>query len=238
MKIAFVAPTPPDLAAFGVRTLSAFLKQHGHACRCVFLPGGVEKYKYGSRDGYRYEARIVDQVLDLCRGHDLIALSFMSNYLDRASQLSHALREGMKVPLVVGGIHPTVLPEPCLEFADIVCVGEGEEALLELVQRIEAGHDYADVRNLWLRRDGQIVRNPVRPLIEDLDRRGVVQRLLPPHALVQDDDDARLPAPLHLLRGEGPQRHVQLARPALPPQAQHPAPHGRAGVGAPRAAVH
>jgi radical SAM superfamily enzyme YgiQ (UPF0313 family) len=170
MKIVFVAPTPPDLAAFGVRTLSAYLKQHGHTCRCIFLPGGVEKYKYGSRDGYRYEARIVGQVLDLCRGHDLIAMSFMSNYLDRASQLARALREGVKVPLVVGGIHPTVLPEPCLEFADIVCVGEGEEALLELVQRIEAGCDYADVRNLWLRRDGQIVRNPVRPLIEDLDR--------------------------------------------------------------------
>jgi anaerobic magnesium-protoporphyrin IX monomethyl ester cyclase len=170
MKIAFVAPTPPDLAAFGVRTLSAFLKQHGHECRCVFLPGGVEKYKYGSRDGYRYAARIVDQVLDLCRGYDLIAMSFMSNYLDRASQLALALREGVRVPLVVGGIHPTVLPKPCLEFADIVCIGEGEEALLELVQRMEAGCGYADVRNLWLRQDGQIVRNPVRPLIEDLDR--------------------------------------------------------------------
>jgi len=168
-QVTFVAPTPPDVAAFGVRALSAFLKQHGYQCRVVFLPGGVEKYKYGCSEGYRYEAPILDRVVELCEGSTLVCVSFMSNYLDRARQLCRAIKASVDVPLLVGGIHPTVLPESCLDFADIVCAGEGEEALLELVQRIEAKEDYSDVRNLIFRKDGHLVRNPLRPLIEDLD---------------------------------------------------------------------
>lgn len=169
MDITFVAPTPPDVAAFGVRALSAYLKRHGYKPRVVFLPGGVERYKYGCASGYHYEQAVVDQVIELCRGSGLVSMSFMSNYLDRATQLAGAIKSALDVPLLVGGIHPTVLPAKCLEFADMVCVGEGEETLLELVQRLEAGRDISDVRNLCLSKDGQVVCNPLRPLIEDLD---------------------------------------------------------------------
>ncbi len=168
-KVVFLAPTPPDVAAFGVRSLSAFLKQHGYQTRVVFLPGGVEKYKYGCAEGYRYETSILEKVVDLCQDAGLVCVSFMSNYLDRATQLCRTVKSALKVPLIVGGIHPTVLPESCLEFADLVCVGEGEETLLELVRALDAGSDYSGIRNLVLRQEGRVIHNPLRPLIEDLD---------------------------------------------------------------------
>lgn len=168
-KVVFLAPTPPDVAAFGVRSLSAFLKQHGHPTRVIFLPGGVEKYKYGCAEGYRYEQAILEQVVDLCRDACLVCVSFMSNYLDRATQLCQSVKSALGVPIMVGGIHPTVLPESCLQFADLVCVGEGEETLLEVVRKIAAGKDYSDVRNLVLKKEGQVLHNPLRPLIENLD---------------------------------------------------------------------
>jgi len=169
MRITFIEPTPPDVAAFGTRALAAYLKSRGKDVRVIFLPGGVSLYKSAAGARYTYDPRILDQLVELARGSGLVGLSFMSNYLDRAMQLAAALKQGVDAPLIVGGIHPTVMPERCLEFADIVCRGEGEEAVLELVERLEAGLDYADVKNLWLRRDGEIVKNPQRPPIADLD---------------------------------------------------------------------
>ncbi len=169
MKITFVAPTPPDVAAFGVRTLSAFLKLNGHSVKSIFLPGGVEKFKHADGFTYKYQEHIIKQVMELCQDADLVGISFMSNYLDRAKQLSHALKANIEAPLIVGGIHPTVQPEECLEFADIVCRGEGEQAILELVERLEKSQDYFDIDNLWIKQDDTVIRNPLRSLIQDLD---------------------------------------------------------------------
>jgi radical SAM superfamily enzyme YgiQ (UPF0313 family) len=57
----------------------------------------------------------------------------------------------------------------CLEFADIVCIGDGEEALLELAECMEQARSASQIRNLWFRLPGQLIRNPVRPLIQNLD---------------------------------------------------------------------
>lgn len=170
MKISIIAPTPPDVAAFGVRALSAYLKRHGKDVSLIFLPGGVEKFKHRTSYRYEYEEAILQQALDLCSGSDLIGLSFMSNYLDRAVQLSKSVKGAYAgIPLIFGGIHPTVMPEECLKFSDIVCIGEGEEALLELMERMEEGRDYFDIRNLWFNKNGRVVKNQLRLLIQDLD---------------------------------------------------------------------
>ncbi|MHC4598745.1 MAG: B12-binding domain-containing radical SAM protein [Planctomycetota bacterium] len=47
---------------------------------------------------------------------------------------------------------------------DFVCVGEGEEALLELVETLERGGDPSGIRNIWSRSGAKLHRNPVRPL--------------------------------------------------------------------------
>ena len=169
MKITLIAPIPPDASAFGIRALSSYLKAHGQAVRLIFLPGGVEKFKFSDSFHYQYEQRLLEQVVELARDADLLGLSYMSHYRDRAEQLAAALKKALPTPLILGGIHPTVLPEQCLEHADMVCVGEGEQALLELMERMERGEDYSDVGNIWLKRDGKLIKNPLRPLCTDLD---------------------------------------------------------------------
>lgn len=170
MRLTLITPTPPDVSAFGVRALSAYLKMHGKDVRVVFLPGGVEKFKHQTGFSYSYEKAIIEQVIELCRGSDLIGLSFMSHYLDRARQLCDAIKAAYReIPLVVGGIHPTVMPDKCLQFADIVCVGEGEGALLDLISCIERNADYRHIENLYVKTGDHIYRNPLRQLVQDLD---------------------------------------------------------------------
>jgi len=73
---------------------------------------------------------------------------------------------------LAGGSHVTFWDDHALEECqelEIVIRREGENTILELVQRIETGKSYTDVLGTTCRKDGKIVRNPDRPYIEDLD---------------------------------------------------------------------
>lgn len=93
----------------------------------------------------------------------------MTSGFHRAVQLTERLKNALDMFVLWGGLHATIEPEQCLKHADGVCRGEGEEALLELVQRMDAGHDFYDTQNFWFKKDGEIIKNPVRPLIQNLD---------------------------------------------------------------------
>ncbi len=70
-----------------------------------------------------------------------------------------------KKTVIWGGVYPTYMPEKALEDADIVCIGEGEYPTLELAK----SPNKKDIKNLYFKHNGKIIKNPVRPLIENLD---------------------------------------------------------------------
>src|SRR5271154_5962541 len=67
-------------------------------------------------------------------------------------------------PVVLGGWHPSLLPHQTLapEYIDIVVKGQGEDALLEIVERIEAGESMEGIAGVGYKEDGQIVFNAPR----------------------------------------------------------------------------
>jgi len=68
------------------------------------------------------------------------------------------------------GPHPTFYPDLANEsYLDAICVGEGEGAILDLVNALEAGQDITKIKNLIVKRDGEIFKNDLRPLISNLD---------------------------------------------------------------------
>lgn len=71
----------------------------------------------------------------------------------------------MSKPIVLGGVHPTVFPEDAIQMADHIVLGEGEAPLLEWCREPER----SDIENFWVRRDGQIFRNALRPARSDID---------------------------------------------------------------------
>lgn len=88
-------------------------------------------------------------------------------------------------PLLMGGLHPSALPERTMreETVDFVCQGEGPYTILGMLQQPEwkGPVDYSLVRGLWYRKNGVICSTPPAPLIEDLDKdlRAVAWDLLP-----------------------------------------------------------
>ena len=99
----------------------------------------------------------------------MVGLSIYSPYVQIASRLTKIVKENSSATVMWGGIHPTLSPESCLEQCDIVCIGEGEGALKELVESLRDGKAYQSINNLWVKQNGRIIQNPMRPLIQDLD---------------------------------------------------------------------
>lgn len=75
------------------------------------------------------------------------------------------------VKVVMGGVHPTVLPGETLEDdnVDVVVRGEGEITFFELVRTFETGANLGNVLGVSFKNDAEIVHNVNRPFIEDLD---------------------------------------------------------------------
>jgi len=120
--------------------------------------------------GNRYSDEVLDQVARLCVASDLIGITLMTNFFESGVRITRRLKEKLKTPIIWGGIHPTIRPEESLQYADIVCFGEGDEAVVELAQKMEEGKDYYQVKNFWFNKNGQgIIRNEVRPLSQNLD---------------------------------------------------------------------
>lgn len=98
-----------------------------------------------------------------------VCISVLSSYIPIAKRLTRLIRDNSSALVVWGGVHPTICPESCIKEADIVCRGEGEGALVDLVVRLRDGKEYLDIQNLWINNNGNIVKNPMRSLIQDLD---------------------------------------------------------------------
>jgi anaerobic magnesium-protoporphyrin IX monomethyl ester cyclase len=167
MLVTLISPFQ-SITSLGIRSLSAYLRRAGFRTQVVFLPlsGSTGWYDQDAVD--HYEPGVIESLRDVCAGSDLIGVTLMTESYLAAAHLTAGLKP-LGIPIAWGGIHPTARPAEALEHADIVCLGEGEEALLELVQRMAAGRSYTDVQNFWFRCDGQIIRNAVRPPIADLN---------------------------------------------------------------------
>jgi len=85
-------------------------------------------------------------------------------------QLGMMLLEGIRdykvknsIPVIAGGVFPTFAPEIAIQnsLVDMVCVGEGENALLDLCYRIGNKKRYDDVTNLWVKVDGSLIKNDI-----------------------------------------------------------------------------
>lgn len=172
MHIVLINPTPADHYSPCIRALTAVLKAGGHTVRQIFLPADTYSHLH-DREGHimQMEQSMVDDLVRLCDGAGFVGISFLSSMFDVAVQATRAIQMGHPDATIAwGGFHPSTMPHQALDFVDIVAVGEGEYALLELVDRMEAKEDYFDVRNFWFRKtDGTVVSNPHRPLVSDLD---------------------------------------------------------------------
>jgi len=123
--------------------------------------------------GYEVKAFVEDVAepdWSFIESSDLVCISTITSTAIKAYRMAKRLK-AQDIPVIIGGTHPTFLPDEALEYADFVIRGEGEHALVELLEYLEKGTPaLSGIRGLSYRdRDGRNVHNPSREFIEDLD---------------------------------------------------------------------
>ena len=147
-----------DLDVIGLRSLHYQLLKHGFASHILFIP----RFPSAAMSDAVYN--IIDKLSPL-----FIGISLMSIEYDRAMQLTHVLKTYYpSIPILWGGIHPTIAPETCLDYADFICIGEGESFIVDFANAVANGSGPEALGSLVFRRTGQVVQNPLYPLVADL----------------------------------------------------------------------
>lgn len=101
---------------------------------------------------------------------NLIGFSLVSSNFTLYKRLYHCIRhEAPNSQVIVGGWQPSLNPEQTIQFADMVCIGEGDETIRELAYKLSHNESINDIRNIWIKRDTVIIKNSARPLIVDFD---------------------------------------------------------------------
>ena len=123
-------------------------------------------------DGYKENSqKLVSKIIE--DAPDILGVSFTTQAATGAYKLINEIKRiNPKIFIVTGGPHTSTLPEDCLKnsAADIAVIGEGEETFFEIVEKIDSSsEDINNIAGTAVMDNGQFKRNPMRPLIDDLD---------------------------------------------------------------------
>lgn len=98
---------------------------------------------------------------------DLVGISVVEDTWELTQSLLARIKD-FDIPVVAGGVYVTFSPEEVIanNAISMICLGEGEDAMVELCEKISKREDYSRVKNLWVKKNGQIIKNSLRPLTD------------------------------------------------------------------------
>lgn len=137
----------------GIASISSVLKSYGHLVSLCHVKKEISR----------------NSILDIIQREspDLIAFSAVTNQIGYVETWSRWIKQEFRIPIICGGIHTTLYPGEVIGFegVNMVCRGEGEYPLLDLVHDLER----TDIKNLWIKKGDSIVKNSLRSLVTTLD---------------------------------------------------------------------
>ena len=127
-----------------------------------------------NKNGYHVKAYCEDFStinMEEIKDADLVGISAITSTSTRSYKIISEIRKiNPTIPIVMGGPHPTFLPDEVLENgADFAVRGEGEKTILELIDALEGKINFFDVDGLSFKNNGNVVHNKDRELINNLD---------------------------------------------------------------------
>ncbi|MBI4849423.1 MAG: B12-binding domain-containing radical SAM protein [Nitrospirae bacterium] len=151
----------------GIKYIAANVRSHGHEVRILLLPGYLE-------------STLHSEIEKFVRNYnpDLIGMGLMSIEFYPAKNLTRLLKERFDIPVIWGGLHVILKPDECIKYADYVCGGEGENAVVALLEylRDKGRNVVPDISNIWVNDNGSIIKKEAAPEV-DLDRLPIIEYL-------------------------------------------------------------
>ncbi len=159
IKILFVYVNPLRIPYLdlGIASLSAYLKPQGYQTKLI---------------DFTFNSNINNAINELKKYNpEIVCFSSRTGEFNDVVKIAKIFKKNHQALYLCGGIHPTISPEEAItqECFDGICVGEGELALLDLVNKLENKESYHNTKGFWFRYNDKIIKNPLNQLICDLD---------------------------------------------------------------------
>lgn len=140
----------------------------------MYLSFSLKKKGYGAKVVHCSHSEIDKYVQEIVKEEPLfVGFSVLSGPPTSFSlEMSKKIKEiNNRIPIVWGGVHPSLMPEQCLEEGsiDIVTIGEGEEIIVEIAEALAENKPLRHIRGVGYKKDGKICINKLRHFIENLD---------------------------------------------------------------------
>lgn len=141
----------------GISYISSSLKAAGHATRLLVLTPETPK-------------EVIDRTIRDFRPRLVCFTAFFSEYPFIAGIAGYIRQQFPDLYLLGGGPHISLNADAVIrDCFDALCIGEGEQPTLELVQQLEAGQTPSGIRNLWIKHGADVEKCPPRDFLQDLD---------------------------------------------------------------------
>jgi magnesium-protoporphyrin IX monomethyl ester (oxidative) cyclase len=165
---------PAGSLPIGLMYLAAVLQKNGYRPEILdAFMASCEPQKHGEEITVGLSFEAIKQEIT-ARNPDIVGIAGpFTCQIENALKVSRLTKEANpNILTVVGGPHVTLVPKMFLEEAqavDVAVRGEGEYALLEVVQAYEAKKSFSGILGIAYRRAGAVVVNPPRPFLRNLD---------------------------------------------------------------------
>ncbi len=116
--------------------------------------------------GTDWQQRVLEEIKK--ERPDLIGFSMLSFNYQTILGIARFIKQHSTIPIIAGGVHVILSPQEVIsnQEIDIVCIGEGEYVLKEL---LDMSLDCSVVDGIWYKYKGEIIKNKPRQLITNLD---------------------------------------------------------------------
>ena len=169
----------------GLASLGAVLRNAGHQV-AIFDVDALKKgtdidfteeykrldlYRQGLNNNQHWIWQEIRKVLEDYKP-DLVGITALTPKFGSVLKTAEVVKNyNSKLPVIVGGPHPTLLTEGSLKSKniDIAIRGEGERTILELVKTIENNNNLQKVKGVSFKKNGKVFHNPPREFIKNLD---------------------------------------------------------------------
>jgi len=164
MKILLVNPTirewaKPNVLPLGIAYIASILRDKGHEVEVMDI------------NAYRWEKDVVEEKIRSAE-FDIAGIGAIVTAYRYVKWLVEILKKyHSEKKIIIGGSVGSSIPHVILERteADIVCIGEGEITVIEIINAVQRKCNLSNVNGIWFKEDGKIYKNKSRPPIKDLD---------------------------------------------------------------------
>jgi len=150
----------------GVRHIASTLREAGFTVTEIYFKDWVNnRFPWPTETEFQNLVALLER-----RNIDIVGISVRASAFHRiATTITRRVRSALQVPIIWGGMHPTFLPDRCIQVADMIALGEVDTAVVDFFKRWDAGESVDDSPGFWIRRGETVIKNDLAPLINNLE---------------------------------------------------------------------